>query len=207
MSWSTQSGRDATSVFLFCFHLLNPFVVRLFWNFLFFLKLAAKQHKTISLSGLYICFLIFLPTLKMGFVLWIHLEVQKRLSAGKKNIDERGRPSNKIPFKEAFKQLPKIPIAVLLPHFFVDPKKKPCFFGSSRVVVGFFDVLFFWFLGVFDSTQFPHGWKKKHHRKISVDVGYVGQVCFLWRAPIANTNTWTELPGGIQWGQLSCYAY
>ena len=114
------------------------------------------------------------------------------------SIDERGRPSNKIPFKEAFKQLPKITIAVLLPHFFVDPtKKRPCFFGSSRVVVWFFVVLFF--LAVFDSTKFPHGWKQQKQPPENLGGRCASrQVCFLWRAPIANTNTWTELPGGFQ---------
>lgn len=195
MSWSTQSGWDATSVFLFCFHLLNPFVVRLFWIFLFFWSWPQNSTKQFLFQAyIYICFLIFLPTLKMGFVLWIHLEVQKRLSAGKKNIDERGRPSNKIPFKEAFKQLPKIPIAVLLPHFLLIKKKKTCFFESSRVVVWFFVVLFCWFWWVFDSTKFPHRVKKQPPENL----GGRCQVCFLWRAPIANTNTWTELPGGFQ---------
>ena len=153
--------------------------------------------------------LILLPTLKMGFVLWIHLEVQKNFPL-KKIIDDRGRPSNKIPFKEAFKQLPKIPTAVLLPHFFVDPKKKPYKAVLFWVVPGrcFGFSLSFFFLAVFDSTKFPHRVKKK---KTTGKSRWTLARCVSFeglQSPI-QTPEWSCQAGfqkNPRWGQLSCYA-
>lgn len=196
MSWSTQSGWDATSVFLFCFHLLNPFVVRLFWIFLFFWSWPQNSTKQFLFQA-YIYIYMFLnlsANLENGICSLNTSGGPEKTFRRKKKHRRKRKTFEQNSLQGSLQTTPKNSHRSFVASFFVDQKKKTCFFESSRVVVWFFVVLFCWFWWVFDSTKFPHRVKKQPPENL----GGRCQVCFLWRAPIANTNTWTELPGGFQ---------
>ena len=77
---------------------------------------------------------------------------------------------------------------------FLDPKKKTCFFESSRVVVLVFRCPFFFWRCLVQQNSLI-GWKKNNHRKIWVDV-----------VPVARCVSFEGLQSPIQTPEWSCQA-